>query len=708
GAIEREHILKVSPDFFSTLGVAPAIGRAFTEDESTYAASRVAILTDAFWRQHFGGDPAVIGRGIRMDGEDRLVVGVLPPRFRFLSSKARVYVPLASGPEDRAAARRHWGSSSQMVARLREGVSIAAAEAEVNAHNDAMEANGPERALMRGAGFRTLVVSLHAEHVAVIRPVLLLVQAAALCLLLIGAVNLVNLLLIRATSRSREIAIRQAIGGSRARMIRQVLVETTVLAITGAAFGVGIGAAGVRLLATLGAEQLPLGAEVAFDARLVFAAAVAAILVGIAMTVPVAWFSLRNHASSALQMDARGSSTSAGTQRARYVFLVAQIALGFVLLAGAGLLALSLEKVSAISPGFRADNVLTGQISVPVRRYPDTATRRTFVDRFFRELHAQPGVRATALATNVPLSGRTIKSAVTVKGYVPPPGESVRGHYSYGIGGDYAEAMGLSLLEGRFPAAAELERGDRVCVVDEDFAKRYWPTGSALGKLVFQGSAPGPDEDAYTIVGVAGVMKQAGLTAGEAQGAVFYPYTSRFDTNLFVIVRTALPPETLAPAVREALRAVDPELAVDDLQSMKTRIADSLLARRSPAVLAGLFSTVALLLIAIGTYGVLSYAVAQRRREIGLRMALGARPGQVRAQFVSIAVRLLVGGILLGVIGAWSIGRAMQSVLYEVPALHPATLAVTASIIGFVSLAACLLPSHRAARISPLEALAEK
>jgi ABC-type antimicrobial peptide transport system permease subunit len=203
-------------------------------------------------------------------------------------------------------------------------------------------------------------------------------------------------------------------------------------------------------------------------------------------------------------------------------------------------------------------------------------------------------------------------------------------------------------------------------------------------------------------------MKQAGLTAGETQGAVFYPYMSRFDSDLFVVVRTALPPDSLAATVRQALRSVDPDLAVNDLQSMNTRIADSLLARRSPAVLAGLFSLVALLLIAIGTYGVLSYGVAQRRREIGLRMALGARPAQVRAQFLTLAVRLMAGGTLLGLVGAWLIGRAMQSVLYEVPALHPATLAVTAAIIGAVSLAACLLPSERAARISPIEALAEK
>jgi predicted permease len=369
---------------------------------------------------------------------------------------------------------------------------------------------------------------------------------------------------------------------------------------------------------------------------------------------------------------------------------------------------LSLNKVAAISPGFRADNVLSAQITVPVNRYPDTGARMAFVDRFVGALERQPGVRAVGIVTNVPFSGQTIKSAVTVKGYVPRPGESVRGHYGYGVGGDYFEALGLSLIEGRLPSRADLQRGSLICVVDDDFAKHYWPHGGAVGQQLFAGPEIEADDKAFTIVGVVGAMKQAGLTEEGAQGAVFYPYTSRFDTNLFVIVRTALPPESLAATLRQELHVVDPDLALNDVQSMDTRIADSLVARRSPAVLSGVFSAIALLLTAIGTYGVLSYAVAQRRREIALRMALGARPEQVRAQFLSLALRLLAGGCLAGLAGSWLIGRAMQTLLYQVPALHPATLAITAAIMGIVSLAACLLPSHRAARISPMEALAQE
>ena len=329
-------------------------------------------------------------------------------------------------------------------------------------------------------------------------------------------------------------------------------------------------------------------------------------------------------------------------------------------------------------------------------------------ERLREELGRQPGVMAVGVATNVPLSGTSNKSAATVVGYQPQPGESLRGHYSYSVGGDYFTALGLSLREGRFLVPADSRRPERVCVVDEDFARTYWPRGGAIGQRVFEGGQPGDDADAYTVVGVVGAVKQAGLVEDQAQGAIYYPFGHRPDREIYVVTRTSLRPEDLEVTLRNVVRKVDPELPVTDLRSMETRIADSLVVRRSPALLAGLFSGIALLLTAIGTYGVLSYAVAQRRREIGLRMALGARPEQVRGQFVSLALRLLAGGTILGVLGAWLTGQAMQAVLFQMPALDVATLAGTAVLLGAVSLAASLVPSHRAARISPMEALAEE
>ncbi len=710
GTTELEPILRVSPDFFATLGLGPVMGRAFTEAETSYEADAVVIVTDAYWRQSLGADPGVVGRRLRVNGQARTVVGVLPPAFSFLSSKARLYFPLSSDPAEHAPGERHSGNSD-MIARLRPGATLEEAQAQIDAHNAAVEADDPQARAMAEAGFRSLVVPLHADHVAAIRPTLLLTQAGALFLLLIGAVNLMNLLLIRASGRLKELAVRQALGASRRHVVHEVMVETTLLALVGGILGFAVGAGGIRLLAWLGADRLPLGAHIAFDLRVALAALAGAVLLGLAMGVPIAWFSLRGYATGALQSESRGGTAGRAAQALRHGFIVAQIALAFVLLAGSGLLGLSLRKILAVPPGFKPANVLSGQITLPGKGYPDRAALLAVTERIETGLARQPGVLAVGVASNVPLSGMSNKSAATVEGYQPPPGESLRGHYSYSVGGDYFNALGFTLKEGRFLVAADSRRLDRVCVVDEDFARHYFPAGGpqggAIGRRVFEGGEAGNKEDAYTIVGVVGAVKQAGLVEDQAQGAIYYPYGHRADHQIYVVARTSQRPETLAATLRSTVREIDPELPVTDLQTMETRLAGSLVARRSPALLAGLFSGIALLLTAIGTYGVLSYAVAQRRREIGMRMALGARPEQVRAQFVTLSLRLLAGGTILGLIGAWLTGQAMKAVLFEVPTLSLATLAATAALLGAVSLTASLMPSQRAARISPMEALAE-
>ncbi len=428
---------------------------------------------------------------------------------------------------------------------------------------------------------------------------------------------------------------------------------------------------------------------------------------GIVFAMPVAWFHLRRQLGNALQSESRGGTSGHGAQILRHSFIVSQIALAFILLAGAGLLGLSLQRVMAISPGFQSDHVLGGQILLPWATYAD-ADRLTFVENLMDKIGPEPGVLSAGVVDNVPFSGKTGKSAATVMGHVRRPGESARGHYSYGVAGDYFRAMGFSLLAGRFLSAEDSRRAERVCVVDEDFARYYWPTSSAIGQRLWEGSEAGKDAEAFTVVGVVGEVKQAGLTENEAQGAIYYPYAFRIGDSFFVAVRTSLPPESFALTLQKVVRQIDPDVPVSDLRSMDTRIADSLVARRSPALLAGLFSAIALLLTSIGTYGVLSYAVAQRRREIGVRIALGAQPGQIRIQFLSLSLRLLSAGTVLGFIGAWQAGRAMRSLLFRVPPLNVAVLAATACVTAAVCLAACLLPSQRAAQISPMEALAEE
>jgi len=709
GSTEREQIARVSPDFFSTLGVDPVMGRSFTEEETAFQTDKVVILTDAYWRQQFNADPHVVGRQLRVDGLPNIVVGVLPPGFRFLSSEARLYFPFSSRPEDRGSGQRHsGGNSKQMIARLTPGATLAQAQAQIDAQNAALEADDPLAKMLADAGFRSVVAPLHADHVASIRPALLWTQAGAFALLLIGAVNLTNLLLIRANSRVKEMAVRQALGASRLHVVSEVIVETTLLTLAGGVLGLAAGAGGIVLLRVLGADRLPLGSHIAFNVRFACVAVLGAVVIGLALAVPIAWFNLRGHLTGAIQSETRGGTPSRAAQSLRHGFIVAQIALALVLLAGAGLLGLSLERVMAVSPGFRPDHVLIGQISVPWNKYPDWPARLAFNERLLKDLSRQPGVSAAGVVNNVPLSGNIGKSAATVKGRVRRPSESPRGHYSYGVDGDYFAAMGFSLREGRFLTADDSRRPERVCVVDEDFARYYWPHASALGQRIFEGSQAASDAQAFTVVGVVGAVKQAGLTDQAAQGAVYYPYALRTDDTLFVVVRASLPPEWLGLALQKLVRQIDPELPVSDLRSMDTRIADSLVARRSPALLAGIFSVIAVLLTAVGTYGVLSYAVAQRRRDIGVRMALGARPEQIRGHFLALALRLLAAGTILGIIGAWLTGQAMRTLLFQVPPLHVATFAAAAGVIGVVSLIACLLPAHRAALISPMEALADQ
>jgi predicted permease len=428
------------------------------------------------------------------------------------------------------------------------------------------------------------------------------------------------------------------------------------------------------------------------------------------IAAPIAWFNLSSPLANALQSESRTGTVSRAAQNLRHGFIVAQIALAFVLLAGAALLGLSLKKVMAVSPGFQSDHVLTGEFTIPWQSEPEH--RVEIVDRLLELIGQQPGVNAAGIITHVPLGGTEGKTAVAPKNYVPPSGQSLQGHYSYGVAGDYFAALGIPLREGRFLTSADSHRAERVCVVDEEFARHYWPAGGALGQRIAQGdqrddggTGSAPDAKFFTIVGVVGSVKQAGLAEPRGQGAVYLPLAYRENSYYFVITRTSQRPEAFTGTLRRLVRAADPELAIDNIRSMDTRIADSLIARRSPALLAGIFAGVALLLAAIGTYGVLSYAVAQRTREIGIRMALGAQRGQIGTQFLSLGLRLLVAGTILGLIGAWLAGRAMQSVLFDVPTLHLATLFATALVMTAVSLVACLIPARRATKVDPMIAL---
>jgi predicted permease len=707
GSTERIDVGRVSSEFFSTLGVEPRMGRAFTDAEMTYQTDHEVILTDEYWRQHFNADPNALGRDLRTDGLMRRVVGILPPQFRFLSSQARIFLPLSSEEGERNVGTRYNNNNFE-IARLKSGATLAQAQAQIDAHNAAHAAEFPMAKEVAEAGFRTIVSPLRADHVASVRPILLLLQAGALFLLLIGGVNLVNLLLIRASGRTKELAVRQSMGASRLHVLRQGMTETVLLGLIGGLCGIIVGAAGIRLLAFLGADQLPLGASIVLDGRLAVMAWVASMLMGVLIALPIAWFNLRSRLADALQSDSRAGTVGRGTQGLRHGFVVIQIASAFVLLAGTGLLGLSLKRVMTVSPGFRSDHILTGQISLPWSSYRTVDSFVFFADRLMDTAGHQPGVSAAGMVTDVPLNrlrAASDGSVVTSVDYKPTPGASLTLNNTYGVMGDYFTAMGIPLRQGRFLHSSDSHSKEQVVVVDEEFAHRYWPQGNAVGQRVCHYPKKADDSNVYTVVGVVGAVKHSDLTEKTSTGEVYFPFSRYFARNYFVVVRTAFPPETFAETLRTVVRQTDPELPVSDLRSMETRIDDSLVARRSPALLTAVFSAVALLLAAIGTYGVLSYAVAQRRREIGVRMALGARPQQVLAYFLGVGTRLLLAGVALGALGTWAAGRAMEIVLFGVGAFQAGVLATTVGVMMLVVLMACYIPARRAARVDPMVAL---
>ncbi len=703
GSPQRVSRARVSPEFFATLGVPLARGRTFTEDEMLYKNSARVILTDAYWRNHFNADPGIVGKTMIVDSLPNDIIGVLPPGFRFLSVDAKFFIPLASDLEDRKPDHRH-SNNVQLVARLAPGATLEVAQAQVDALNAQQLLDDPYASLIKGARFHTGVYPLHADHVREIRPMLLLLQGAVLFLLLIGGVNLVNLLLIRASGRSKELAVRQALGASGTRIAREVMLETVLLATVGGVLGLAVGAVGIRLLAVLGTDRLPLGAEIVFDGRVAAVSLAVSIIVGLALALPIVWFNLHARLASVLQSESRGGTVSRAAQRVRHGFIVAQVALAFVLLTGAGMLGLSLQRVLATAPGFRPDHVLTGNLALPWKGYPKDEPRLAFVERLMAELRTQPGVLSAGLTTGLPMGGNINNNATAVEGHEPAPGDTIRAHYTSGAAGEYWQAMGIPLVEGRYLEDADNHREQRVCVIDQDFANRYWPGQSAVGRRLTNGPTF-DDKKAFTIVGVVGNVKQNELAETSQQGAIYFPYQHYASNNFTIVVRTSLEPTALAPMLSKVVLKLDPELPVDELKGMQAWIDESMVSRRSPALLAGIFAAVALLLAAIGTYGVLAYAVNQRRREIGVRMALGAQPEQVLAQFLGLGLKLLVAGIALGALGAWGVGRAMQSQLFGLGIVHFGVLSGAAAIMMIVVLAATFLPSHRASRVSPIEAL---
>ncbi len=695
---------RISFEFFETLGVPLLMGRAFTEDEMQSGNGGVTILTHPFWLSYFNGDPNILDKTFQSNGRTLQIVGVLPSGFQYLSSQAKFFVPITSNPESRQAGNRHSNNYS-FIGRLKDGVSLSVAQAQIDAFNATLMESDPVAHLLKDVGFHSIVDSLREDHISRVKPTLLMLQGGALCLLLIGCVNLANLFLVRATSRSKEIAVRRAIGAMRRHIAWESLYESLSIALFGCILGIGVGIVGIQLLGTIGASELPLGGTIALDSRVILTSLLGAAAVGVALAIPIVWYYLHGSLVTALQAESRSGTSSRGAQRVRHGFIIIQIALSLVLLSGSGMLGLSLKQAMEVSIGFNSDHLITGKISLPGAQYPDKEKRLSFLNQLIPAIETLPGISQVAINTNLPFSGNISDNAVSVEGIVNDSENVIRTHFNAGVQGDYFKMMEIPLKEGRLLGNADYQKANRVCVIDEEFKAHYWPDDeSPIGRRIAS-DVKLTDENAYTIVGVVGSVKREEDDRQSNLGSVYFPFRHRASNSFSLVARATMDPIALAPAIRKTLLNLDPGLPIDDLKTMEERIDDSLVSKRSPAILSVIFAGVALLLTAIGVYGALAYSVAQRTREIGVRVALGARPQQISNQFMKQGMRLLALGLSIGSIGVFAMGRAIKSILFETNPFHIGSILGAALIITLISQIAFYLPSRQATRVSPLEAL---
>jgi predicted permease len=706
GAPERAHGVRATPSLFATLGVAPALGRAFTEGEAEPGADRVVVLGDAMWRNRFGADPAIVGRDIRLDGESYRVVGVMPRGFMFPDRETALYVPFAFTPAQKADTERgHEFSTS--IARLAPGATIADAKNEANLivrrNLDRLGSIGSDgtrfSTFMKSAGFtidvrplRTLLAGDHSR-------MLVLLQLAVGLVLLIACANIANLMLTRLSARQKELSVRTALGASRSRLARQLLIEAVLLALAGAVLGIGIALAGQKLVAMSG--LMPDWVTLGIDLRVLaftFAVAVAAgLLFGLA---PVLSAGLAKP-QQVLREAGRLGGGGRGARATRGALVVAQIALAIALLASAGLLVRSFANVIEESPGFDSRGVLTAAISLSPAKYPDDGAKANAVHRILESARALPGAAAVGVIDERPMSGAISGSSYRIAGLTI---DATPHAFERTVDEDYFKAMGIPLIQGRTFEPSDWTSANKVAVVDELFAKKRFPNGDAVGHILDL-DRPGVTGQQYTIVGVVGTTKNGDLGETISQETFYLDYGQSPAGTLTLILRSAGPPGALVQPLREAVRSVDPEQPLFDVMTLDQRVHLSLTGRRVPMQLIGLFAALALVLAAIGIYGVLAFAVAQRTGEFGVRMAIGADAGRIRRQVLADGVRLLLPGLAIGIAGAIALGLVLRSQLFGVGAVDFPSLGLVVAVLGAIALLASWVPARRAAKTAPLEAL---
>jgi putative ABC transport system permease protein len=697
GEAERISTLRVSPAFFGVMGASPLLGRTFTANENLDAKASVAVLSYGLWQRKFAQDPNILGKTFSLNASTFTIVGVMPRDFRSLpvtlvETPIELYQPLSKDYADQI----RTGNHLRAIGRLKSGATLESAQAEINVIARQLEHQYPDSDAGRGVR----VVRLQDDLVRNLRTGLLVLQVAVCLVVLIACANLANLLLSRSTVRRKEIAIRAAVGAGRGRLVRQMLTESLLLGALGGATGVLLAFWGIHVLEAIGSKVIPELSDVSIDFRVLAFAAAISLLSGVVFGMaPAAQVSVGGLAD-ALRASGRGNSDTAGRKTFRDVLVVAETALALVLLISAGLLMNSFRHLRAVHPGFDADNVLTADVSMPVAKYAKGQQRARFMKEVMSQLRQLPGVRYASAVSVLPESSNFNQMTMDIQGRVFPKGEAP-GPDQYDVTPDYFRELNIPLLQGRL----FIDQDDRdhlnVALINETAARLLWPNQNPLGARVHTGSA---DEPWHTIVGVVGDVYQYGLDSQKTM-QLYYPYDQDAVFDMTLLVRSESNPASLGSAVRHAVFAVDKDLPVSDILPFNEVLADSIAGRRFSMLLLGVFAAGALVLAAVGIYGVISYSVSQRTNEFGIRVALGAQSRDVLGLVMRQSMLLVVTGTALGIAASFALTRLLSSLLFGVSARDLPTFVAFPLVLIAVSLAATFLPARRAMRVDPMVAL---
>ncbi|MBI3426659.1 MAG: ABC transporter permease [Acidobacteria bacterium] len=707
--------LRMGEGLFDMLGVPALLGRTLQAEDFQPGQEHVLLLSHKLWQRVFGGVADVVGKQVRLSGESYTIVGVMPPQFQFppfWSTRAEMWTPL----DLRARATSRGGQSLRVFARLKPGVTLVQAQTEMEAMSKQLAAAYPAA----NTGLNIRVTTLNEKIVGDVRPALLILSVTVGMVLLIACANVACLLLARAAARQKEVAIRGALGANRWRILRQMLTESLLLALGGAFSGVLLAVWGVEWLTGLLAGnstsfsvRLPRLNEIQIDATALLFTLSVALLTGLLFGLAPALAASKPDLNQVLKEGGRGNT--GGPSRWRAMLVVAELALSLVLLIGAGLLVSSFLKLQAIDPGFNPRNLLSATVSLAGATQYVGPAREAFYRQLTERLKTVPGVTAASAINHLPLAGDTWGTNVVFENQpLPPPGQEAGATFRV-CRPDYFSTMGVPLRAGREFTERDAPDAPRVVIVNETLAKRYWPSEEALGKRLTLDDPRDRTQPVQwlTVVGVVKDVKQGSWTAAPEneiylpfqQDPIFYAGTAGHMTAMTLVVRTTVAPQTLAPAVQEAVRALDRNLPVSASVSMEQVVADTLWQPRFNLQLIGLFAALALVLAAVGLYGVMSYSVTQRTHEVGLRMALGAGQRDVIKLMVGQGMKLALLGVGLGLLVALALTRLMTKLLFGVSATDPLTFAGIALLLTLVALLACYIPARRAAKVDPMIAL---